>query len=148
MTSYPLGSLRSGFVRTPIVTMAAQAAPAAVPAANPAANPVVFSFGPSIANEDLIDYETPNGAKSYRIATAKLQEELFDCEPVGIMQFLSAIKNRSMQCGWQAILQVPKDMLTPNVNKIDMVTKYGDVSLHYPCSNICQCHGQERPKLS
>jgi hypothetical protein len=72
--------------------------------ASPAANPpaVVFSFGPSIANEDIIDYETPAGAKSYKIATAKLQNDIFDCEPVGITQFLSAIK-KQVNAMWLAI---------------------------------------------
>jgi hypothetical protein len=120
MTSYPQGTLRSGTIR---VTREIRAQPGANPHA------VVFSLGPSIAHENIIDYETPAGAKSYNIATAKLQEELFDCEPVGIAQFLCAIKNGSMQCGWPSILQFPKDIHNPTVNRIDMITKYRDITL-------------------
>jgi hypothetical protein len=105
---------------------AAQAAPAAAPAANPPA--VAFSFGPSIANEDIIDYELPAGAKAYKIATSKLQEELFDCEPVGITQFLSTIKTRAMQCGWHSILKVPKNMANTAVTA-DLLTHYGEITL-------------------
>jgi hypothetical protein len=41
----------------------------------------VFALTPAVAIQGVIDYSTSEGRKIYSTATAKLDEELYDCTP-------------------------------------------------------------------
>ena len=64
-------------------------------AANP--DPPQFSLTPATAVGGIIDYSTSAGLKLYTTATAKLEEDLFDCSANDLYFFLKALKDRARE---------------------------------------------------
>jgi hypothetical protein len=90
----------------------------------------VFALTPATAHTGIIDYSRPSGAKIYNAAVAKLQEDLFDVEPNGIIGFLTTLKDRSLSCGWGDILLIPKRIVEgAEQDLVDFVNQYGEVTL-------------------
>jgi hypothetical protein len=58
-----------------------------------AANPIRFALTPAVAVQGVIDYNSTEGRKLYVHATSKLDEELCDCKPDGLYQFLQSLSN-------------------------------------------------------
>lgn len=80
-----------------------------------------FALTPAAAVCGIIDYSTAAGRKLYAAATAKVEEDLFDCCADDLYSFLRAIKDRAREFGWDAagvgILSIPDDPVTPTVFK-------------------------------
>ena len=85
-------------------------------AANP--NPP-FSLTPAAAVGDIIDYTTSAGRKLHSAATAKLDEDQFDCCADDLYSFLKALKDRAREFGWDdygiGIMSIPDDLNNPTV---------------------------------
>jgi hypothetical protein len=64
--------------------------------------PPPFSLTPAIAIEEgVVDYMTGEGCKLYDTALQKfLEEELYDCQPDGLNQFLQSLSKRAQHFGW------------------------------------------------
>jgi len=63
-------------------------------------------------------------------ATAKLCENLYDCEPDGFYQFMKSLKMRAKKFGWtgnNGILMIPPDTARANVVK-NLLDDYGTIS--------------------
>ena len=90
----------------------------------------VFALSPALVTNGILDYSTPRGVKLYAAATEKLQDNLFDVDSAGIHTFLNAIADRSMQCGWSYILDIPKDILFPDDELVNLITNHGEISLN------------------
>jgi hypothetical protein len=50
----------------------------------------VLALTPAVAIQGVIDLKTTEGRKLYESATHKLDEELYDCKPDGLYQFLQS----------------------------------------------------------
>ena len=69
----------------------------------PQVNNIVFSLTPGKAQQGIIDLTKRAGAILYKSATAKLEEELYDCHPDGFYQFIKSLKVRADSFGWTDI---------------------------------------------
>ena len=59
-----------------------------------------FALSPALAIQGVINYETSEGRKLFSSSTHKLDEELYDCKPDGLYQFLQSLNNRAQEFGW------------------------------------------------
>jgi hypothetical protein len=77
----------------------------------------------------ILDYSTKVAASLYKDATSELSEDLYDCSPDGLIQFIISVKVRAEAFGWsetdRVLWIVPKD----GDKKINLTTDYGQVSL-------------------
>jgi hypothetical protein len=89
----------------------------------------VFALSPALVTNGILDYSTPRGVKLYTAATEKLQDNLFDVDSAGIHTFLNALADRSMQFGWSYILEIPKDIIFPDEDLVNLLTNHGEISL-------------------
>jgi hypothetical protein len=76
-------------------------------------NPIRFALTPAVAVLAIIDCNSTEGRKLYGHATSKLDEELYDCKPDGLYQFLQSLNFRVQEYGWNdeigGILNIPQD---------------------------------------
>jgi hypothetical protein len=63
------------------------------PAAKAAAD---FSLTPGMTPLGVIDYSTKAGLSHFKSATAKLEEDPYDCNPDGFYQFMKSVSNRAI----------------------------------------------------
>ncbi len=98
-----------------------------------AAVPPIFALTPAVAVQGVIDYNTNEGRKLYSSATHKLDEELYDCKPEGLYQFLQSLNNRAQEYGWNddigGILHIPEDVTDPYSDTNYLIDTYGVISL-------------------
>ena len=100
-------------------------------ATTPRTAPGPFALAPALAIQGTIDMGSPDGRKTYRDATIKLTDPLYDCMSTGLSLFLNSLKRRAQNYGWTAptgILQVPQDPLDPASPRTNLITTYGDVT--------------------
>jgi len=94
-----------------------------------------FALTPAKATDDVIDYNTKQGAAIWLSGSKKLSEELFDCVPEGLRDFLELTKKRSKLMGWDtsvmSILDDPDDVAGPAKD----LDHYGSISLEYLQAN-------------
>ena len=64
---------------------------------------VVFSLAPGRASNNLIDYNTPEGAKLFTKATEPMREP-FDGTPEMFNNFISQVKDKVVDFGWELSL--------------------------------------------
>ena len=109
-----------------------QAAPPVVPPAPVARNPVQFSLTPATAHGGILDYATTAGRKLYANATAKLEEDQFDCVADDLYLFLKALKDQAREYGWDepgvGILSIPDDPVNPQEFK-SLIDNHGELEL-------------------
>jgi hypothetical protein len=93
-----------------------------------------FALTPAVAVQGVIDYNSTKGQKLYGSATYKLDEELYDCKPDGLYQFLQSLNNPAQEYGWNdevgGILQIPEDPqdINSDTNYLT-INNYGMMSL-------------------
>jgi hypothetical protein len=109
---------------------------AAVPPVIPPVPPpaiAVFALTPAVAVQGVVDLTTNVGRKLYESATKKVAEELYDCKPEGLYQFLQSVSNRARAFGWDdpvnGILQIPEDAADPQSVTDNLIENYGRISL-------------------
>lgn len=93
---------------------------------------VPFALTPAIAIQGVINYNKTSGRKMYSGAIAKLDEELYDCKPDGLYQFLQALNSRAQDIGWSnddGILMIPGDAKSDNPVLYYLIDNYGVISL-------------------
>ena len=92
-----------------------------------------FALTPAVAITGVIDYTTNEGRKIYSSATAKLDEELYNCTPDELHQFLQSLSIRAKEFGWDdeigGILQIPDDPTDPTSDTTKFIDNYGQISL-------------------
>ena len=98
-----------------------------------ATNLPIFALTPAIAIVGIIDYSTNVGRKIYESATAKVAEELYDCKPDGLYQFLQSLSDQARAFGWDndigGILQIPEDASDTLSNTNNLLDNYGVITL-------------------
>jgi hypothetical protein len=93
---------------------------------------VPFALTPAIAIQGIINYQKTSGRKLYLGATAKLDEELYDCKPEGLFQFLQSLAHRAQNIGWNAedgILMIPDDPADIASAQTYLIDNYGVTTL-------------------
>ena len=92
-----------------------------------------FALSPTLAVAGIIDYTSREGRNIFTYATTKLDEELYDCKPEGLYQFLQAIKGRAHEYGWDddigGILHIPEDVLDIASPTNNLLESYGMISM-------------------
>ena len=87
---------------------------------------VAFSLRPGHRQGEIISMNTKQGYNHWKLATEKLDEELYDCDPEGFYQFMKALGSRADKCGWtepDGILSIPT-----GENEIkSLITDYGSI---------------------
>ena len=113
----------------PQVPVLAPVQPPAVQA--PVQNPV-FALTPATAVGGIIDYGTAQGRKMYAAATAKLSEDLYDCNAEDLYAFLKALKERAREYGWETpdvgIMSIPDDPVNP-VDFKSLIDNHGEIEI-------------------
>jgi hypothetical protein len=98
-----------------------------------AAAPVPFALSPAMAIPGIIDLSSRTGKDIFRYATEKLEEDLYDCHPDGMTQFLQSLSVRATEYGWEddvnGIMQIPEDPANPLSNTNNLIENYGRISL-------------------
>lgn len=101
---------------------------AAVPVAAAVVAPQ-FALAPGVHGAAaFIDYGTSEGLKLYKAMKTPI-DNLFDCSPRKLKVFLSALGDRAGEYGWDNVLDVPEDVNNPAVNRRNLLTEYGRISL-------------------
>jgi hypothetical protein len=92
-----------------------------------------FALTPASAVQGVIDMTTSEGRKLYSSATHKLEEDLYDCQPDGLYQFLATLHTRAQEFGWNdpigGILQIPEDATDIASDTLYLVDNYGQIPL-------------------
>ena len=87
-----------------------------------------FSRHPGYAaSNGVIDFTEKAGWNIWKMATAPLQDEPYDCKPEGFYQFIKSLKGRANLFGWSSengILHVAPDPAKPN-DKKHLLEDYG-----------------------
>jgi hypothetical protein len=98
-----------------------------------AAAPVAFALSPAMAIPGIIDLASRTGKDIFRFATEKLDEELYDCLPAGMTQFLQSLSIRATEYGWEdevdGIMQIPDDPADPLSDTNNLIENYGRITL-------------------
>ena len=72
---------------------------------------VLFSLTPAMAHQGIIDYFLTLGRNMYSSTTARLSEDLYNCNSDDLYAFLKALKERAREYGWDTeavgIISIP-----------------------------------------
>ena len=61
---------------------------------------VLFALNPAQAITGIINFTKDSNVKLYRKAMSKLSEDLFDCVPEDLLQFLKTLSDRETKLTW------------------------------------------------
>jgi hypothetical protein len=107
--------------------------------------PKPFALAPAQSVTGPLDYSKTDHAKIYKAAIQQVSEQLFDCEPEGLFQFLKEVQDRAEEMGWnKSILQIgdPDDEDSP---KEDFLSNYGNLTLEQVvASEMVHINSEER----
>ena len=94
---------------------------------------VAFALSPALAIPGIIDFQSKSGKDVFRFATEKLDEELYDCQPDGMIQFLQSLTVRATEYGWDnevsGILQIPEDPADVLSETDNLIESYGMITI-------------------
>ena len=94
--------------------------------------PPIFSLTPAMAVGGIIDYSTSAGRKLYSAATAKLSEDLYDCNAEDLYAFLKTLRERAREYGWESqgvgIMSIPDDPNNPTEFK-SLIDNHGEIDI-------------------
>jgi hypothetical protein len=93
---------------------------------------MAFALTPATAVEGVLDYTSREGSKIYSSATKALSEDLYDCTPDGLFNFLETLGDRAAECGWLlediGILYIPEDPANPDTTTyLNLLDHYGQI---------------------
>jgi predicted Mrr-cat superfamily restriction endonuclease len=107
--------------------------------------PKPFALAPAQSVTGPLDYSKTDHAKIYKAAIQQVSEQLFDCEPEGLFQFLKEVQDRAEEMGWdKSILQISNpDNEDPA--KEDFLSNYGNLTLEQVvASEMVHINNEER----
>ena len=91
-----------------------------------------FSLTPVTAIDGIIDYSTTARRKLHLAATAKVEEDLFDCSAGDTYSFLCVVKGHTRGFGWDmagvGILLVPDDPSNP-ISFKPLIEQHSEITL-------------------
>ena len=87
---------------------------------------------PATAVGGIIDYSTTQGRKMYASATAKLSEDLYNCNAEDLYAFLKTLLERAREYGWETpgvgIMSIPDDPVNPTEFK-SLIDNHGEIDI-------------------
>ena len=94
---------------------------------------VPFALTPAQATQgEILDMRDVRDRKIYHKAVSKLSEEMYNCQPEGLFQFLRTLEDQAIEYGWDdgvsGILQIPLDLANP-MDLTNLLTNYGEITL-------------------
>lgn len=81
-----------------------------------------FTLTPCHPRDEIIKMKTKEGYNHYRDATAKLSEDLYDCDEENFYQFMKVLKDRADEFGWSG----KKGILS--IGEKSLLVDYGSIS--------------------
>ena len=93
-------------------------------------NPAAFALVPAAATQGFHDYRTSKARRLFQDSIKNLYDnlsEMFDCEPMGLFDFLRRVEERSVLHGFDGIMKIPGN----NANKTTchFMTSFGAIKL-------------------
>jgi hypothetical protein len=92
-----------------------------------------FALSPAMAIPGVIDFNTRAGKGVFRYSTEKLDEELYNCQPDGMIQFLHSLSVRALEYGWDndvtGIMMIPEDAADVLANTNNLIENYGQITI-------------------
>lgn len=105
---------------------------------------IPFALAPGMATNQVIDYTTTAGQKVWEKATAKLSEELFDCDSEGLRDFIELVRARAEVQGWNtSILAIPVDLADLLGDAQDFLDHYGEIDLAHLRAHALTYYNQQ-----
>ena len=97
------------------------------------ADPVAFALSPAMAIPGIIDMSSKTGKDVFRSSVEKLDEELYNCNPDGMIQFLQSLSVRALEYGWDhevsGIVQIPDDPANVMSDTNNLIESYGIITI-------------------
>ena len=94
---------------------------------------IAFALSPAMAIPGIIDFTSRMGKDVFRYSTEKLDEELYDCNPDGMIQFLQSLSVHAMEYGWDneitGIVHIPDDPANPMADTNNLIESYGILTM-------------------
>ena len=94
---------------------------------------VPSALNPAQAITGIIDFTKDSNVKIYRKATSKLSEDLFDCVPEDLLQFLKTLSYRATELSWNdpivGIIMIPEDPTNVSTVYRNLITNHGEIIL-------------------
>ncbi len=92
-----------------------------------------FAPSPAMAIPGIINFTSRIRKDVFRFSTEKLDEELHDCHPDGMIQFLQSLSVRAVEHGWDdevnEILQIPEDPVDMLSDTNNLIENYGRITI-------------------
>ena len=60
----------------------------------------MFALSPAITIDGIIDIKENTGQSIFQCSTERIDEELYDCRPNGMNQFIQSLAVRACEYGW------------------------------------------------
>lgn len=90
----------------------------------------IYAVAPGLAVQGPLDYSKSEHVKIYKAGIRQVSEELYNCEPEGLPQFLKDIRDRADEMGWtETIMNVVIEADTPNEREENIIDNYGTITL-------------------
>ena len=94
---------------------------------------VPFALNPAQAITGVIDFTIDSNVKLHKRATSKLSDDLFDCVPEDLNQFLKTLSDRASEYSWNdevvGIMMIPEDPTDPSTVYKNLLTNHGEITL-------------------
>ena len=68
----------------------------------------MFAIAPALADDGILDFTNSGTKKLYNKATEPLTNVPYDLSAKNLTTFLCDVEARSVEYGWEAILNIPK----------------------------------------
>jgi hypothetical protein len=92
-----------------------------------------FALSPAMAVPGIINFTSRIRKDVFRFSTEKLDEELHDCHPDGMIQFLQSLSVRAVEHGWDdevnGILQIPEDPVDTLSDTNNLIESHGMLTM-------------------
>ena len=63
----------------------------------------------------------------------ELEDELYDCVPQDLFNFLELLNNQATEFHWSdkfGIMMIPKDVVGANMDYVNLITNHGEINLN------------------
>ena len=93
-------------------------------------NPATFALVPAAVTQGFHDYRTSKARRLFQDSIKNLYDdssEMFDCEPMGLLDFLRRVEDRSVLHGFDGIMKIPGN--DANKTTRHFMTSFGAIKL-------------------
>ena len=94
---------------------------------------IPFAINPEEAVDGIIDFDIPLNVKLQRREKTKLEDELYNCVPHDLFNFLELINDRATKFQWSnnvRIMMIPKDVLDTSTDYLNRLMNNSETVLN------------------